>query len=179
GVVSHPRRPGLTGAGRGAGVPGATLSVTLPDALGRRDGNAGWAVLKRTTPMISISSPVIDSLRAGFDEARGLWRLDRPGHTRPVARLAAVHSGVLTAQRLMRAAQLGALDALPVARCLEALRGLQCADGSHLHGCFRWYAEEPAPVDTNAAFFTGLNLILLEGSHGGSLAAGDRATLRA
>lgn len=129
--------------------------------------------------MISISSPVIDSLRAGFDEARGLWRLDRPGHTRPVARLAAVHSGVLTAQRLMRAAQLGTLDALPVARCLEALRGLQCTDGSHLHGCFRWYAEESAPVDTNAAFFTGLNLILLEGSHGESLAAGDRATLRA
>src|SRR5690606_12055265 len=147
--------------------------------LGRRDGNAGWVVLKRTTPMISISSPVIASPRAGFDEARGLWRLDRPGHTRPVARLAAVPSGVLPAQRLMRAAQRGALDARPGGRRLQALRGWQGADGPHLEGCLRWYAGEPAPVDTNAAFFTGLNLILLEGSHGESLAAGDRATLRA
>ena len=35
-------------------------------------------------------------------------------------------------------------------------------DGSSRHGCLKWYWEEPRPVDTNAAFFTGLNLIVLQ-----------------
>lgn len=103
----------------------------------------------------------VDLLRVGFREECGLWRIEQAGHTRPVATLKAVHSGVLTAARLTMAAQLGMLAELPTERILRALHGLQWRDGSEKHGCFRWYAEEPEPVDTNAAFFTGLNLIVL------------------
>lgn len=126
---------------------------------------------------LSTASSPVASLRKGFAEERGLWRSPAPAHTRPVAHMAGTHSGVCTAARLMSAAQLGVLDALPVARILSALKELQCTDGSHLHGCFKWYAEEPAPVDTNAAFFTGLNLILLADRYAGSFPEPARETL--
>ena len=124
-------------------------------------------------PAFSLVASLID----GFDEKWGLWRLGRPGHTRPVAHLADAHSGVLTAARLMRAAQLGVLDSLPVSRILWALKELQCTDGSRLHGCFKWHAEEPSPVDTNAAFFTGLNLVLLADRYEAAFSDADRETL--
>ncbi len=100
-------------------------------------------------------------VRKGFDEKRGLWFSDGPGHTRSVADLSKVHSAVLSANRLMQAAQLGVLNHFPLARIFKEFQALQSRDGSDLHGCFKWYAEEPAPEDTNAAFFIGLNLILL------------------
>lgn len=96
-----------------------------------------------------------------FNPKLGLWTSPAPGHTKPVAALAAVHSGVTAACRLVIAAQFGALGALPVTDILAALRRLQWLDGSQRHGCFRWYHEEPEPVDTNAAFFAGLNLAAL------------------
>jgi hypothetical protein len=96
-----------------------------------------------------------------FDAGAGLWISPRPGHTQAVAHLPTVRSGVAAARRLTVAAQLEQLDQMPVASVLAALRRLQWLDGSRLHGCFRWYLEEERPVDTNAAFFIGLNLVAL------------------
>jgi hypothetical protein len=53
------------------------------------------------------------------------------------------------------------LDEVDAGAVLNALRRMQVTDGSSRHGCLKWYWEEPRPVDTNAAFFTGLNLIVL------------------
>ncbi len=102
-----------------------------------------------------------------FNKKLSLWTSAEPGHTKPVAELPRVHSGVEAACRLVIAAQLHALDKLPapVARILAAIRRLQCLDGSPQHGCFKWFAEEPHPVDTNAAFFIGLNLIVLSAAY--------------
>lgn len=102
-----------------------------------------------------------------FNEELGLWTTAEAGHTRPVAELSCVHSGVEAASRLTFAAQLGALDDLPVsvACILAGIRRLQWLDGSPQHGCFKWYAEEPHPFDTNAAFFIGLNLIILSAAY--------------
>ncbi len=113
-----------------------------------------------------------------FDEEVGLWVQPKPGHTKPVAHLAATHSGRTAAGRLFVAAHLDALDPAQGTRVLEALRGMQCVDGSSRHGCFRWYYEEPEPVDTNAAFFIGLNLIALDRTAAGNLDERGRALLK-
>jgi hypothetical protein len=112
-----------------------------------------------------------------FNPDLGLWTSTQPGHTRPVAMLPQNHSGVAAACRLVIAGQLGILDQLPASLILRSLRGMQTFDGGPRHGCFRWFAEEPAPVDTNAAFFTGLNLVVLSAAYRDQLAAGDLAVL--
>lgn len=114
-----------------------------------------------------------------FNPEFGLWTQDRPGHTHLVAHLKQSHSGRETANRLVIAAQLGLLDALPVTQALAGLRRLQWLDGSHQHGCFRWFAEEPYPFDTNAAFFIGLNLVTLAFNYRDHLDAEAQATLDA
>lgn len=114
-----------------------------------------------------------------FNAELGLWTQDRPGHTHLVAHLKQSHSGRETATRLVIAAQLGVVDALPVRQALAGLRRLQWLDGSHQHGCFRWFAEEPHPFDTNAAFFIGLNLITLACNYREQLDLESQATLDA
>jgi len=98
---------------------------------------------------------------ADWDETVGLWRSTSGGHTAPVAELSCVHSGPNAASRLLTAAQIGALAQVPALAILSALRRMQVEEAGDRQGCFTWYWEESAPVDTNAAFFTGQSLIVL------------------
>lgn len=92
----------------------------------------------------------------------GLWRSQGGGHTAPVSEEEFVHPAPSAAARLLSAALVGRLDELDAPAVLKALREMQVTDETHgQHGCLQWYWEEPGPVDTNAAFFTGLNLIVL------------------
>lgn len=128
----------------------------------------------------AVAAPTPENLlRESLDPDVFLWSVGHPGHTKPVVQLPTVHSGVASSSRLVIAAQLGMLDALPVDSILQAIRDLQCVDGSWLHGCFRWYREEPKPVDINAAFFTGLNLIALSANYRDQLSERGRTTLDA
>jgi hypothetical protein len=96
-----------------------------------------------------------------WDPEVGLWCTDGPGHTVSVRGLTRLHPGREASLRLVQAALVGQLDRIEVARVLGALRQMQVtAPGKH-HGCFRWYWEEPEPLDTNAAFFTIINLLAL------------------
>lgn len=97
-----------------------------------------------------------------FDWEIGLWKQNRAGHTRPVAKLKETHSGRVAANRLFVANYLGAMEPKQSTRILQALRELQVTDGSARHGCMKTYYEEDRPVDTNASFFIGLQLIALE-----------------
>jgi hypothetical protein len=89
-----------------------------------------------------------------------LWGRNSPGHTRAVASLQRVHSGVESAVRLALLAQAGRLDDGLLEASVSGLLDLQMIRGPRA-GCFRWYAEENEPIDTNAAFFIGLALELL------------------
>ena len=91
----------------------------------------------------------------------GLWTRHGAGHTAPVATAEQVHPGTNAAAQLVAAAVVDRLDEVDAGAVLNALRQMQVTDGSSRHGCLKWYWEEPRPVDTNAAFFTGLNLIVL------------------
>mgnify|MGYP006429867663 CR=1 FL=1 len=84
------------------------------------------------------------------------------GHTAEVTELDVVHSGPYTASRLIIAAQNEGLDPDHCLRALRALSKLQERSPGHpQRGCLRWYHEETAIKDTNAAFFVGLNLLVL------------------
>jgi len=91
----------------------------------------------------------------------GLWTRRGAGHTAPVAAAERVHPGTTAAAQLVAAALVNRLDEVDAGAVLHALRRMQVTDGGNRHGCLKWYWEEPRPVDTNAAFFTGLNLIVL------------------
>jgi hypothetical protein len=91
----------------------------------------------------------------------GLWTRRGAGHTAPVAAAERVHPGTTAAAQLVAAALVNRLDEVDARAVLNALRRMQVTDGGNRHGCLKWYWEEPRPVDTNAAFFTGLNLIVL------------------
>jgi len=91
----------------------------------------------------------------------GLWTRQGAGHTAPVATAEQVHPGTNAAAQLVAAAVVERLDEVDAGAVLKALRQMQVTDGGSRHGCLKWYWEEPRPVDTNAAFFTGLNLIVL------------------
>lgn len=97
----------------------------------------------------------------GWDPAVGLYRGSEPGHTAALIGQHGVHPGPNNANRLLLAAHCGQLDQLEVATILERLSAMQVRDGSAMHGCPCWYWEEERPVDTNAAFFTGLSLLVL------------------
>lgn len=97
-----------------------------------------------------------------FDEQLGLWVQSNGGHTTKTHRLPKTHSGLIASTRLFIAAYLDALDPAQSTQILRALRKMQHQKPSSKFGCFSWYAEEPEPNDTNAAFFIGLNLIALD-----------------
>ncbi len=96
-----------------------------------------------------------------WDPEVGLWWSDGPGHTVSVRGLTRLHPGREASLRLVQAAQVGELERLEVARVLGALRQMQVTAPGRHQGCFRWYWEEPEPLDTNAAFFTIINLLAL------------------
>ncbi len=88
-----------------------------------------------------------------FDD--GLARQNGPGHTVEAAPLSLCHPGRLTSDYYAAAAAAGVLDPVDGERMLRALEPLQVTEPGHPKlGCFRWYREESAVRDTNAAFFT-------------------------
>jgi len=91
----------------------------------------------------------------------GLWSNNGPGHTITTKHLETVHAGPNGASRLLAAAEAEALEEIEVERVLLTLRDMQWMEHDDLRGCMLWYREEVRPVDTNAAFFTGLSLIVL------------------
>ncbi len=111
--------------------------------------------------MMKQNEPVSWNDDDPFNPKLGLWTEARPGHTAPVAALQEVHPGTNASSRLIVAAQRRQLQAFPCTQVLEALTRLQVRDASEQHGCSRWYAEEPHPVDSNASFFICLNLLVL------------------
>lgn len=125
----------------------------------------------------SRTSPNRFNWAADWDEAVGLW-VQASGHTQAVQELACVHPGPDAANRLLLAAHSGQLDCIDAGRVLDGLCRMQVRDGGALHGCPRWYWEEPEPIDTNAAFFTGLSLIVLWLLHRDDLPAPERGVLR-
>ncbi len=77
--------------------------------------------------------------------------------------LDAVHPAPEAVVRLIVDGQLDRWDAAVAERVFTSLASLQMpADAGDLAGCFRWYLEEDRPQDTNAAFFIGLGLLLIE-----------------
>ncbi|NLO73939.1 MAG: hypothetical protein GX100_07520 [candidate division WS1 bacterium] len=112
-----------------------------------------------------------------WDPEVGLWWSEQRGHTVPVRSLYRVHIGREAAGKLVQAAQLGQLDQVPVRQVLEALRAMQVTEPGEFEGCFRWYWEEPGPVDTNAAFFISLPLLALRLGFPEALAKEDRQML--
>jgi hypothetical protein len=91
----------------------------------------------------------------------GLWTLTGSGHTAPVSKLEKTHPAPNAAAKIVAAAQMNRLDEIKVTEVLNAIRQMQDLSCDDKHGCFRWYWEEPEVIDTNAAFFTGLGLIVL------------------
>ena len=104
-----------------------------------------------------------------WDPAVGLWWRSGAGHTRHVAGLERVHVGSEAAGRLFSAGMIGELQQVPANDVLRALRCMQADEPGPLQGCLKWYWEEPAPRDTNAAFFTALSLIPLRKFHAADL----------
>ena len=96
-----------------------------------------------------------------WDAQVGLWASEGPGHTVAVRGIHRLHAGREASLRLVQAAQVGELDQIEVARVLGALRAMQVTEPGKHQGCFKWYWEEPHPIDTNAAFFTSINLLAL------------------
>lgn len=102
-----------------------------------------------------------------LDRRCRLFPQEGAGHTSEVADLSVVHSGPRAASELAVAAQLARWEEFPVEAVLEGVAELQDNDpASPTFGCFRWYAEEPRVADTNAAFFIGLNLLVVAGAFG-------------
>ena len=99
--------------------------------------------------------------KTNWDEQVGLWWQNGQGHTRAVVQLPRVHAGRDAADKLVQAAMAKQLDRIDVAAVLRALRRMQMTGPGEWEGCFKWYWEEEHPIDTNAAFFTGMNLLVL------------------
>lgn len=96
-----------------------------------------------------------------YNSEIGLWASDGPGHTIQTKNLDTVHAGPNAASRLLAAAQVDALNEMNVVDVLSALKNMQWTGDDGKRGCMKWYWEEDQPYDTNAAFFTGLSLIVI------------------
>lgn len=84
------------------------------------------------------------------------------GHTRAVSELASCHPGRETAQYYAAGTALGRIGEEEGLSMLAELEKLQVPDEGHPQfGGFRWYREESAIDDSNAAFFTLVPLAAL------------------
>lgn len=91
----------------------------------------------------------------GIQFDAGLARQNGPGHTLEAAPLSACHPGRLTSDYYAASVAAGVLDPTGGEQMLRAIEPLQVIEPDHPKlGCFRWYREESAIRDTNAAFFT-------------------------
>lgn len=97
----------------------------------------------------------------GWDAEVGLWWTDGPGHTPPVKDAARTHPIPDAAARLLVAAQAGQLHRVDVNAVLTAIREAQRTGEGPFVGVPRWFWEEPYLSDSNAAFFTGMSLLVV------------------
>ncbi len=117
---------------------------------------------------------IYEEASAGIVIEDGLVRYDRPGHTRQIAHLPVCHEGrysagyyaleTLLESKNMLEASTGSSGRSAAQRLetLRALERLQITDPEDSHyGAFRWYAEESAVQDSNAAFFILMPLVSL------------------
>jgi len=103
----------------------------------------------------------VADLLDGFDPALSLWRCPGPGHTRATRRCAEVHAARVTARRIHDLTARRSLDCLDASAVLRRLIVMQDRSGGDLHGCLRWYWQDPHIQDTNAGFFVGLPLLAM------------------
>lgn len=148
------------------------LALLTPCAFAANDSAQAASRTKNTSATISQSPD------ADWDEAVGLWITKKRGHTRLVDKLETNHSAVTAANRLLDAARNGKMENIPVQRVLGVLRDMQCLKRGDRYGCFRWYWEEKEIEDTNAAFFIGMPLILLDRVYLDKLPSASRAQLK-
>lgn len=100
-----------------------------------------------------------------WDPAVGLWWRHGAGHTPPTASLERTHPVPDAATRLLVAAQAGQLSQVDVCKVLTAIREAQTTGTGPFRGVPRWFFEEPYLSDSNAAFFTGMGLLVLWQAH--------------
>lgn len=120
--------------------------------------------------------PLPEYYTRDWDDAAGLWKRTGAGHTLGMHHQAQVHEGRSAAGKLIAAGLDGLLGRIPTGQVLAALQSMQVTEGPK-RGCFRWYLEEKEIRDTNAAFFTGLPLVVLRLRFSDQLAKGDLARL--
>ena len=113
-----------------------------------------------------------------WNDELGLCRQAGPGHTAPVSRKDHVHNGVYSATRLGLLAQRGELDTQVALTTLRSFRAMQVQQKGNRQVCLRWYWEEEEPVDTNAAFFIGMALMMLYLAEGEKLEGPVRVAIR-
>lgn len=127
----------------------------------------------------ATSQTVASPYGTDWDDAVGLWISKSHGHTKGVVGLDSNHSATTAAGRLLNAARDGKMETVPALRVLKTIRSMQCLKKDDKYGCFRWYWEEPEVADTNAAFFVGIPLILLDRVYLDRLDPASRAQLKA
>ena len=113
----------------------------------------------------------------GWDEKIGLWAEDCHGHTADTKELAKVHPILKAAWILVHAGMDDSLKNLQIGRILDNIRSVQEKEGDN-KGCIRWYWEDKKISDTNAAFFTGLGLIVFHYEFASILCRKDYETLK-
>lgn len=112
------------------------------------------------------NEPIHWSLDDPYNPELGLWCQNSGGHTPATSALTHTHACPDAATRIVLAAQLDQLDTFPLREVLQGLARMQDnAPESPTFGCFRWYAEDTHCHDTNAAFFVGLNLLVLNAGY--------------
>ncbi len=112
-----------------------------------------------------------------WDEETGMWFSDKQPHTKQICHLKQVHPAPVAACRLLLAAEAGLLRTVAVKRVLENLRSMVWTEDGQLYGCIKWYREEARPNDSNAAFFTGLPLIVLKALYSREMKADELVEL--
>ncbi len=129
--------------------------------------------------MNSGNEPTNYRVEEEFDPQVGLFIQENYGHTIDTREASHVHNVVNTSTRLLIAAQLGTLQNFPVEAVLTAIRRSQHVIEDDKFGCIRWYWQDSAPNDTNAAFFVGLNMIVLKCRYADELSVSANETLSA
>jgi hypothetical protein len=119
------------------------------------------------------------NIEEAFDPRVGLFIQENYGHTIDTRESSSVHNVINSSTRLLIAAQLGTLDSFPGGAVLTAIRRSQHLIEDGRYGCIRWYWEDSAPHDTNAAFFAGLNMIVLKCQYADALSTLENQTLTA
>jgi len=127
---------------------------------------------------VTVKNDFMSDPKLSWNEELGLCRQEAPGHTLPVSKFASVHNGVYSATRLGLLAQRGELDTEMALATLRSFRAMQVAEPGVCQGGMRWYWEETEPVDTNAAFFIGMALMMLYLAEGEKLDEAVRAAIR-